>query len=138
MDAKIIFPVADRPRRALISLTPLIDVVFILLVFFMLVSSFVHQAALPLSTPIESRTATSVESPPLQVILRTPGRVELNGNDYALDDLSLALSAALADHPTRAVTLRVRDSVSVQATVAALDILRAVGPDILNLRRLEE
>ncbi len=36
-----LWPIAEpRRRRSLISLTPLIDVVFILLVFFMLASSF--------------------------------------------------------------------------------------------------
>ncbi len=43
--------VTDGRRRALISLTPLIDVVFILLVFFMLPSSFLDWRAIDLDPP---------------------------------------------------------------------------------------
>ena len=42
---------ARRRRRSLISLTPLIDVVFILLIFFMLASSFSTEEAIELSMP---------------------------------------------------------------------------------------
>ena len=48
---------AGRPqgrRRPLISLTPLIDVVFILLVFFMLASSFLDWRSIDLNAPAQA------------------------------------------------------------------------------------
>src|SRR3546814_18552679 len=48
-------------RRRLISLTPLIDVVFILLVFFMLASSFVDWRAIVLDTPAAATRAGASE-----------------------------------------------------------------------------
>src|SRR3546814_1065083 len=48
-------------RRASISLTPLIDVVFILLIFFMLASSFLDERAIEIDSPAAALGGTSLE-----------------------------------------------------------------------------
>ena len=54
---------AAQKKRPLISLTPLIDVVFILLVFFMLASSFLDWRSIDLSTPAAAEAARGWKAP---------------------------------------------------------------------------
>ena len=53
---------ATRRRRSLVILTPLVDVVFILLVFFMLAANFSDQRVIDMLTPAAAKEATEADS----------------------------------------------------------------------------
>ena len=82
---------SPRRRRPLISLTPLIDVVFILLVFFLLASSFLDWRAIDLSAPAEAAAGASVQGA-LLVEVREEG-LRLSGEAVSLEDLESRLAA---------------------------------------------
>jgi len=86
--------VEPRPNRPLpIRITPLIDVVFILLVFFMLTTRLLPVDYLELGNKTESRSTTTGDPlPELQVT--ASGQVLWQGNHYALGELLEALQAA--------------------------------------------
>ena len=108
-----------RPRRRL-NLTPMIDVVFLLLVFFMMVSRFGGQHGLPLQ--VAGNGGAAWVGPPRLVSLTSEG-VKLNGVMVA--DLAAALRP-LMDSPGDAIVLRA-DGADVQALVAVMESLRAEG-----------
>jgi len=108
-----------RPARRP-SLTPMIDVVFLLLVFFMLAARFGTDFALPLQT---AGSGAAYSGPPRLVGITADG-VTLNG--VVVDDLPAAL-APLMSSPDDAVLLRARDAATVQDLVRTLDDLRAAG-----------
>ncbi|WP_416897088.1 MAG: ExbD/TolR family protein [Minwuia sp.] len=114
----------DR-RRALISLTPLIDVVFILLVFFMLASSFLDWRAIDLSPPVEAGGGARLEGSLLVDIRRDALR--LAGEPMDLETLADRIGVLVADKPGRPVILRPAPDVSLQRTVEVLDRLGAAG-----------
>lgn len=80
---------AGRSRRgqdATIDITPLIDIVFILLIFFLLTSSVSQQSldgtrdnAIPLDLPEASAGAEEVQGDPLTLTVTEDGRIELQG-----------------------------------------------------------
>lgn len=113
-------------RRTLISLTPLIDVVFILLVFFMLASSFLDWRSIALSTPVETRAGVAVEGA-LLVEVGADGRLRLSGE--TLDEAALVarLAARVVARPGRRVLLRAERGVALQRTVALLDRIAGAG-----------
>ena len=108
-----------RPARRP-SLTPMIDVVFLLLVFFMLAARFGTDFALPLQT---AGSGAAYSGPPRLVGIDAGG-LTLNG--VAVDDLPAAL-APLMSAPDDAVLLRARGDATVQDLVRTLDELRASG-----------
>lgn len=66
-----------------VDLTPLIDVVFLLLIFFMVTTTFVQEGRLSLELP-EAETETVVEPPePVQVIVSAEGDYAVNGRPLA-------------------------------------------------------
>ncbi len=118
-------------RRALISLTPLIDVVFILLLFFMLASSFSPLHSIVLNAPASGRGAPSIEGA-LLVDVRRDGRIRFAGRYVTRKQLLAKIKAARANHPNRRVLVRPSHGVSLQDTVRILDLLSSAG--VRNLR----
>ena len=118
----------------MVSLTPLIDVVFILLVFFMLASTFTDWRSLQLSVPADaSAPADDTESP---LVVRV-GAEELRLNDerVSLEVVGERLGDALARDPDRIVIVRPGDDVRLQRLVTVVEGLYAVGGSRISLQR---
>lgn len=112
-----------RPRRRP-SLTPMVDVVFLLLVFFMLAARFGQDVALPLAPP--GKEPAEWPGPPRLVDFGPDGGLWLNGVAVAPGALAEALEA-LSDSPDNPVILRPRDGAALQALVALSERLEAAG-----------
>jgi len=110
-----------RPRRR-ISLTPMIDVVFLLLVFFMLAARFGQEQAIPLSI---GAGMGEWEGPPRLVDV-LPGGQRLNGLAVSPEALVAGL-ARLVEAPGDPVVLRPRDGASLQRLVDVMETLSAAG-----------
>ncbi|HEX9646423.1 MAG TPA: biopolymer transporter ExbD [Alphaproteobacteria bacterium] len=124
------FATHDRPRPRL-SIAPLIDVVFLLLVFFMLASSFIEPAAIDLAMS-RPQAAPQAAAEPLVVDVRAGGEVRLNGLALALDQLGPEIAARPGAAGDRPVTVRAEAEVPVALLVAVMDRLRGAG--FANLR----
>ncbi|MFV8781394.1 ExbD/TolR family protein [Microbulbifer sp. SA54] len=121
-------PLLFQSRRRGISLTPLIDVVFILLMFFMLTSSFSQWRAVDFFSPTEAAVTAEKPAAPQILILQADQRLRL-----ANGELNLAhyrdFSPAMLQHFERdaAVLLAPQASVRVQDIVSALEALQQAG-----------
>lgn len=120
-------------RRGAISLTALIDVVFILLVFFMLASSFHDWRHIALQTPAGVASGSSMTGA-LLVEVR-PDSVRLAGRTLPLEALAEAVAGQLVAAPDRRVLIAPGEGVSLQRAVAVLDRLAAAGASGLSLVR---
>lgn len=116
-------------KRRGISLTPLIDVVFILLLFFMLSSSFMRLSVIDLSVP-EAKASVTKELRRIRLEdnegnLRV-GEQILNWNDHNRLSL-LAIDADVF------FAIEVAPEVNTQALVSLLDRLRGAGVTNVSL-----
>lgn len=127
-------PPAPKPKRPPIGLTALADVVFLLLVFFMLASSFLEWRAIDLKLPAEAVTGTSAD-PPLVVSLGGDGAVRLNGERIANAELGARLAERLADDAGHPVVVRAGDEVPLQRTIEVLEAVSAAGGRDVSLAR---
>lgn len=116
------------PPRRRPSLTPMIDVVFLLVVFFMLAARFGLDAALPLAA---AGGAADYTGPP-RLVEVTPASLRLNGTPVAEADLAAAL-APLMDAPADLIVLRPDEGADTERIVAVIEILRAAGLATLAL-----
>ena len=124
----------DVPRRrpAGIRLTPLIDVVFILLVFFMLASSFMDWRGFDLGLPAADARADP-DTRPIVVRVLADGGFRLGGLDVAPDALASRVAGVLEESADRPVVVRADAGAPIQATVRALDRLHAGGIEAASL-----
>ena len=121
-------------RRALIGLTPLIDVVFILLVFFMLASSYLDWRSIVLSPPAEAAQGGGLEGA-LLVEVQAGGVLRLSGQPVRLEELDGLVRQRLADKPGQRLVVKPEEAVDLQAVVAVLDSLAAAGAPSISLMR---
>ncbi len=112
--------VPRRLRRP--SLTPLVDVVFLLLVFFMLVARFGIEAALPL----DPASGGGVWEGPPRLIDLGAGPPRLNGVPVPVEALTAEVGR-LAASPDDPVVLRTGPGADVAALAEVLGRLRAAG-----------
>lgn len=128
-------PRIEYPQRRLrISLTPLIDVVFILLVFFMLASSFLDWRAIPLDAPALS-VARASEEGALRVELHAPDELRFAGEVITLEQLEHRLRERLEQRPEQRVLVQAAGGVPLQRTVSVLDRIAASGVSDVALGR---
>ena len=111
-----------RRSRAAVSLTPLIDVVFILLIFFMLVSNLQSTNMIDLRVVDRNATPTQVRDRALLVTI-SRDILQLDGQPVSLAQLR----EQVALQPQRQVALEPADGVSLQRVVTVLDQLRGAG-----------
>ncbi len=112
--------------RAQLDMAPLIDVVFLLLVFFMLTSTFLVPEAIDLTLPA-SKSAQATDPPPVTLTLDHAGVLMLNGDVTALGDLRTALAPLLEADAGRAIALKSDARAAVQQLIAVMDEVRAAG-----------
>jgi biopolymer transport protein ExbD len=122
-------PLAPIRKRRRPSLTPMIDVVFLLLVFFMLASRFGTDQVIPL--PLGGGGSAAYSGPPRLVEIAA-GELRLNGRTVAPGALSAAL-APLMTAPDDAIVLRGGEGATLQDLVSVADGLRAAGYTTLVL-----
>ncbi|MEQ9695549.1 biopolymer transporter ExbD [Shimia sp. SDUM112013] len=104
------------------SLTPMIDVVFLLLVFFMLASQFGMDRVLPLA----AGGGSGEYSGPPRLVTLTPDRILLNGRAVELDELVAEVSTLTRDK-VDAIVLKPDDKVSLQRLMDVATALNAAG-----------
>ena len=133
------FEPSSRKRRRP-GLTPLIDVVFLLLVFFMLASSFGAEGSLPLRVATEAAADhlgntgdIAAEREAIHIVLSAEGRIRVNGGAVRKDELSAALQRALADDRDRPVRVLSHADSPLQAIVTVLAELERVGAGDVRL-----
>lgn len=130
------FDADARPRRWL-SLTPLIDIVFLLLVFFMLATQFAREQALPLDVPGRAvATSDASLSGALLVRVRASGEVDIAGLSVSLDQLEQRVADLVrARGDAHRVVLRSEQGLGLQRLVQVLDRVRDAGATHVSLRR---
>ena len=140
MDPAVVASILQRPaarsgrRRSLISLTPLIDVVFILLVFFMLASRFQDWRVIELVALSRAGTTSAPMEGALLVEVRPDG-LRLSAEPVSLDVLAVRLVRRVTRQPDVQVLVKPARGVVLQETVRVLDVLAAAGVTRLSLIR---
>lgn len=124
-----------------INLTSLIDVVFLLLIFFMVSATFERQALLRVELP-EAATSTTEQVPNLTELIITAEGVYYLGDrqlaDQDRDTVRLALSEAYAENPEATLVIRADGEAPHRLVVRAMDAAAAEGIERLSIATVEE
>ena len=109
-----------------LDIAPLIDIVFLLLVFFMLTSTFMVPEAIELELP-ESNSAQVSDITPIVVSLNPAGQLALNGERIELKQLREAIEPLIKQNADAPITLKSDASTQVQQLLQVMDEIRAAG-----------
>lgn len=132
-----------RPE-AQVDLIPMIDVIFQLVVFFMVSSTFITTPGIALDLPASS-SSEPVTMNRLVVTIAGPQEIYLNREEYDLETLDEALAGYAEELPedeaasgVRSVVIEADRGVSYELMVTVLDALRTNGFRAVNLSTLQE
>ena len=123
-----------------VNLTPLIDVVFLLLIFFMVTTTFDRHAKLKVSLPESSAKATQQAKDPLVLSIDAKGNYFINDRqvvNQSLDTLKQALQKIIAEQKDMALVLRADANTPHKAVVRAMDAASQLGLTKLSIATVE-
>lgn len=126
-----------RPDQTEERILPLINVVFLLLIFFMIAGSLSVTDAFEIDAPV-SRTTAEHEPESLMILLGQDGQLALDNKLINEVMLLEQLSIALKDKPARAITLKADQRLPANQLVRFTQALHAVGVKKLRLLTLQE
>ena len=118
-----------------INITPLVDVVLVLLIIFMVVTPLLEKN-IPVRTPNSEKVEQATEVPPDQLVISVDknGKIQLNAEQIAEADLTPRLRAKLAARAAsdRVVFIVADDLLSYATLVSVLDAAKLAGADVLG------
>ncbi|ALO46465.1 ExbD/TolR family protein [Pseudohongiella spirulinae] len=122
------------PRRTLedpaINLTPLIDVVFLLLIFFMVTTTFTRETRLAVNLPEADAAPAEQQQNQIEVLVNQNGRYSIN-NELLADNLRDTLRDRLIDvaggNLNQTILLIADAESSHQAVITAMDAIGQAG-----------
>jgi biopolymer transport protein ExbD len=110
-----------------IDLTAMVDVVFLLIIFFMVSTTFITlESGLPVDLP-QAQTAQAQMTDLPTVTVTREGQIFLAGSEIREDELVAALRAILADTPSSTVVLRADQSIQFGLPVRVIDLIKQAG-----------
>lgn len=141
-DAPVLSLKRPRPARALISLVAMIDVLLILLVFFMVTSTYLDLDMIPAVSADRpqadtAETAPADTTPPVLIRIGADGQPVIRGRTLDLDGLDALLRARLTEAPTLPVMVLPTGVARTQALIDVMDTATVAGVQNLRVIRLD-
>lgn len=122
----------DGGFRAEINVTPLVDVVLVLLVIFMVVTPLLKQEA-PVELPITRSSEAASDDRQLTLGIAADGVLTLDGESIPRDRLEERLESIFAGSEDRTIFLAADRSLSYAAVVDVIDACRSAGVTAIGL-----
>lgn len=121
-----------KQERELVNITPLIDVVFILLVFFMLAGAIEPSEPFPLS-PAASSSEIRGDVQDFVVLINADNRVALDDQALTKEDLTDAVRAALTARPGALIQVKPDAEADAVAVIEIMEHIRDAGASYIVL-----
>jgi len=116
-----------------INLTPLIDVVFILLIFFLITSTFVQNPGIEVQLPKASSAPPTTEQASVVITVTDQGRIIHHGEAVGIDELEIRLRGLHAKSPEQLVVVQADEATQHGKVVEVMDLARKVGFNMLAI-----
>jgi biopolymer transport protein ExbD len=109
-----------------VEMSPLIDVVFILLIFFVVTTTFRADSGIEIDLPVSGSTAEQTEDP-LEVVVAATGEVYVEGTRLDIERVAGEVRSTLRREPGRRVRVRADEGARHGTMVAVYEALREAG-----------
>ena len=108
------------------------DIIFLLLIFFLLSSSFILPTEIPVNPP-QSDSSVTAKDEPIVVSITESGDTYVDDEKVPWAELGTALTARLQQAATKAVLVRGDKAVNLGRVVEAMDLARNAGAEKLAI-----
>lgn len=131
-----LFEGMTKPRKQVnIDVAPMMDMVFILLIFFIVTSTFTRETGVDVTKP-QAQSASEVQRENILVAITREGSIHINERQVDPVGLREVLSRLLSDNPSREVVLVADKESSTGLVVSVIDICNLSGAKKVSISAL--
>ncbi len=116
----------DQDEKEDIDMTPMLDVVFILLIFFIVTASFVKEAGIDVNRP-EAETAVKKERANILVAISDKGDIWINKRKVDVRSVQANIERLKAENPQGTVVIKEKKKATTDTLIKVMDSARAAG-----------
>lgn len=109
-----------------INMTPMLDVVFIMLIFFIVTASFVKEAGIDVNRP-EAATAVKKERANILVAISDTGEIWINKRQVDVRAVQANIERLKAENPQGSVVIQADKKATTDVLIKVMDASRAAG-----------
>ncbi|WP_404344048.1 ExbD/TolR family protein [Pseudoalteromonas mariniglutinosa] len=109
-----------------INMTPMLDVVFIMLIFFIVTASFVKEAGIDVNRP-EAATAVKKERANILVAISDQGEIWINKRQIDVRAVQANIERLKAENPQGSVVIQADKKATTDTLIKVMDAARAAG-----------
>ena len=125
-------------RRGMVGMAALIDVVFLLLIFFMLTTRFMSTQSLSVVTPASSVNELPRDARVVEIWLMGDGTIGIDGKPVPRLELTNELKNIIGERTDLTVTILAEKGSQTQALVSAVEAARQSGAKSVGTARVEK
>lgn len=120
-----------------IDMTPMLDIVFIMLIFFIVTTSFVKEDTIELSRPTTNQDTTPPDNPPPLIVVSIDEQSNVFMKERSVDKEAIRanIETQLAVDPRSPVLVRVHEDAATEVLITAVDQAKAAGVPKVNVAR---
>jgi len=122
----------NAENSSTIDLSPLIDVVFLLLIFFIVTTVFIKETGVEISKP-RAASSQDLDKQAILIAVTAEGRVWHGGREIGNDGVRAVVAALLEQTPTTPVIIRADAKAATEATVRVIDAAKLAGAESVSL-----
>lgn len=119
---------AVQEQDAEINMTPMLDIVFIMLIFFIVTTSFVKEAGLEVNRP-PAETAISQTRGNVMIAVSQNGEIWMSKRNVQIEQVRLLVEQAKAENPEGSVVIIADEGAPTGVVVQVMDQARLGGAD---------
>ncbi|MBL0317852.1 MAG: biopolymer transporter ExbD [Alphaproteobacteria bacterium] len=123
----------SAPRDTFLILTSMVDIVFLLLIFFMVTCTFYVANSIDMNVSVVNEAKINVDHMPIVLTAKPNQMVLWHETLFPLDKLSTSLAYALKTDPKAPILIKPGDQSTVQDLVVLLDIVNKSGGKSVSL-----
>lgn len=109
-----------------INMTPMLDVVFIMLIFFIVTASFVKEAGIDVNRP-EAATAVKKDRANILVAISDKGEIWINKRQIDVRAVQANIERLKAENPQGSVVIQADKKATTDTLIKVMDAARAAG-----------
>jgi|TARA_A100001037_G_scaffold80644_2_gene72771 biopolymer transport protein ExbD len=120
------------------DMTPLINCIFLLLVFFMVATTFVNTKGLSVDLPSGQGEDSSRASKDINIVIDKAGEVQVNGETTSIEELAERIGKIVTTDNIKNVIIEADRAVRHQRVVKVVDIARGQGIEAVAFAKAAE
>ena len=115
-----------------INLTPMLDVVFILLIFFIVTANFIKEPGLEVNRP-DAETSNILENAAILIAIGATNDIWIDGRRVDVRQVKANITKLLADNPQGSVVIQADEKAQADAIIQVMDQSREAGVYAISL-----